>query len=381
MRIKSLLKKIVKSYISYRNYKECGNQFSVNIKKNGFENTKAVGEDDYIKFWRQFSNLVDPYSYRFYSHYLKENKRIIPGGLGNAYIEKYLNPERYRTFYSDKNLYNQYLHPETAVPQTIICRINGGELLDRNFQLAKMGSKIVSYESSAEEVASYIGDIESVVLKPSIDSKGGSGVKLFKKKNGLYISNNQEVLTGGFLLRYGRDFIVQETISQHPFFSQFNPTSVNTMRLCTYRSVCDEEVILFGAALRIGAKGSIADNTHNGGRIVGIDIATGKLGHTTFGEYRRPYDCWNDIDFKESEFLVPYWDAIVEFAKSIASQNHHMRLISLDIALKNDNKPILIEYNVNGFSFGLPICLNQVPFGNRFDEVMDYCLCCKKEEC
>lgn len=40
---------------------------------------------------------------------------------------------------------------------------------------------------------------------------------------------------------FGRDFIIQECVEQSEYISQFNPSSVNTLRLSMYRSVKDNK--------------------------------------------------------------------------------------------------------------------------------------------
>ena len=252
--------------------------------------------------------------------------------------------------------------------------MGGGVLLDDKYKRAQFNGRGIDFSSSDELLAKYLGNSDSVILKPSLDSKGGEGIEKFIRHGSIYVNSDQsKVLSGSFLKTYGNNYLVQEAIKQHPFFAQFNPSSVNTLRICTYRSVVDEEVIVFACALRMGSKGSFTDNTHSGGVIVKVDLETGRIGNVVYGEYRKPYKIWNDIDFESFEGYVPNWKRIIEFAKDVASQIHHMRLLSLDVTLRQNGEPVLIEINVNGFSFGLPMVLNQIVFGCRFDEVVNYC--------
>lgn len=354
-------------------------QFRNYLSKSNIPNKKAQGEDEYLNFWKQFSSKVEPYSYRFFSKYMGYTPKIVPEDIGRCYLEYYLNPIRYRDYYLDKNLYMQYI-PTKCLPKTVLCRINGGRILDSSYKpIFDNDNQYIDENTTEYKLAEMIGGADKLVIKPSIDTCGGIGIKFFSLHDNVYTSTDNVILDGKFLLNLGNDFVMQEYIKQHDFFSFFNPTSVNTLRMCTYRSVTDEKVIVFACALRIGGKGALVDNTHSGGALVKIDPITGELGKYVIGQYRKSYNEWNDIDFEHNNYVVPYWDKIIDFAKLIASQNHHMRLLALDVSVDNNGTPVLIEYNTDDFSFGLPLSLGQIPFGERFQEVVDYCLIKEKE--
>lgn len=57
---------------------------------------------------------------------------IIPEILGNSLLEKQLNPIRYRDFYSDKNVYPMYFLDSQVIPQTLMARIVGGQIVRYN---------------------------------------------------------------------------------------------------------------------------------------------------------------------------------------------------------------------------------------------------------
>ena len=166
--------------------------------------------------------------------------------------------------------------------------------------------------------------------------------------------------------------MLQEAISQHPYLMQFCSSSVNTMRLCMYRSVVDESVVMFAAALRIGHQGSIVDNLHAGGGFVKIDVNSGMLGHVVYNQYGEMSKSLNGVNFDEN-YQIPFWNEIRQYAISIASQIRHMRLLALDVSLDDKNKPRLIEFNVDGFAYWIPMFSGQQVFGDKMEEVIDYC--------
>ena len=249
-----------------------------------------------------------------------------------------------------------------SVPKTLICRINGSVLLDNN---------LMPFE---KDVISICENHERVILKPSIDSSSGQGIIVFELKGDKY-SNGQFFLTKEFLLNYGNNFVLQEIIEQHPDLALFNETSLNTLRIATYRSVKDEKVHVLSAILRIGKKGSNVDNAHAGGRYVGINVENGHLGNYICDQFGQKSVEWNGISFHTGSFRIPCWKDVVIFAKKVAQKVYHHRLLALDITVNTEGKPILIEYNIGGFSYWLFEFTNQKPLGEFTDEIIDYCRC------
>ena len=187
------------------------------------------------------------------------------------------------------------------------------------------------------------------------------------------MSQNGIVLCYDTLIDYYKnDFIIQECISQSTFFSQFNPTSINTIRMAVYRSVTDNQLYVTNVILRIGANGSVVDNAHSGGRFIGINECGGlnKYVCETFGTTAKSF---NGINFSQSDFVIPHYEEIKEFAKNVAKEIPHHRLIALDIGIDKDNKPILIEYNIGAFSYWLFQFSGQPALQGFTDEIINYC--------
>jgi len=325
----------------------------------GIVNKSVTGEEEYITKWSVLSKWVEVSSYRLYSNYCGHIPEIVPEGIGRIIIEEKLNPPRYRDYYNDKSLYPITLG-KGVVPLTLICRINGSVLLNN------------SLEALQDDVESVCLPCTKVVLKPSIDSSSGRGIEIFDFKNGEY-TNGHVVLTNDYLLKYGSNFVLQEAIEQHPNLAYFNKTSLNTIRISTYRSVKDEKIHLLSAILRIGKMGSKVDNAHAGGRYVGVDVCNGRLGNYTCDQYGNKSNIWNDINFSNSSFTIPCWNEIQSLAKEVARRVHHHRLLALDLTVTKENKPMLIEFNIDGFSYWLFEFTNQKPLGNFTDEIIDFC--------
>lgn len=371
---KNTIWRLADNYLHHMSNKFLQKQWRSNCQKNSINpDEPAEGEEEYRSFWAQLDPNVEPYSYRLFSHYMGVTPYVIPEYIGISMIERYLNPRRYRDFYFDKNVFCQ-IYGKDNVAETIIARINGSCLLNGDLNpISSLGKNIKSITS--RELALYIGSqhLKSVILKPSVDSSSGVGVMLFKINQDQFVDSGGNVLDGAFLEAYGNDFVIQKVLNQHPYINQFCSTSVNTLRISAYRSVKDEEIVVSGALMRIGATGSFVDNAHAGGRFVGININDGSIQKTTLDQYGTKINTWNGIDFSKSDFTIPNWDRIIDFARNIASRNKQMRLLALDICLCDDGSPKLVEVNVGGFSYWLYMYCGQDIFDGRLQEVIDYC--------
>lgn len=364
-RIKKVLDKAIHRVRGERQKRECykfySSQFKRYLEIQHFDSKKAEGEEAYRKKWSVLCNRVDPYTYRFFCHFCGFTPNIVPEDIGHSIIEEMLNPKSYRRAYSDKNLFPLFVGPQN-VPRIILCRINGGSLLDS------------AYRCAEKDISHYTGNIDRLILKPSVNSSSGRGIVMFCRNNNSFVAVNEGiVLTKDYLIDYAKDFCLQEAITQHSFMNDLCSSAVNTIRLCLYRSVKNDEPIITASILRIGKNGSIVDNAHAGGMFIGIDVTTGKLGQHVMDQYGNKSEIWNGVDFTNKALFIPNWDMVLDFAKNIGRRILHHRLIALDIAIKEDGKPVLIEYNINCFSYWLFMLTNQECFGDYTDEVIEYC--------
>lgn len=171
---------------------------------------------------------------------------------------------------------------------------------------------------------------------------------------------------------FGKHFIIQECVEQSDYISQFNPTSVNTLRLSMYRSVKNNQCHITGAIMRIGGKGSVVDNAHAGGCYVGIH-SDGCLCKEVLDQFGVKRTVFNGIDFSLGSYVYQNWGNVIEFAKSVGKFVPHHRLIALDIVLDRDNNPHLIEFNIEAYSPWLFQYTIGTAFGEYTDEILDYC--------
>ncbi|MBQ9638008.1 MAG: hexapeptide transferase [Bacteroidales bacterium] len=343
----------LKDYLFYRRH------FRRLLKRLGMPTGACAGEQEHLRYWKQLSPHVEPYSYRLCSHVCHCRPHVIPEDIGHNAIEPVLNPPAYWPVYEDKNMFPRIVGAD-RVPRTVACRIGGGALLDDHFT------------PLPEVDLTHCAD--TLFLKPSVNTSCGDGVKKFVRRDGTHVGlDDGTPLTADYLMAYGDNFVLQEGVVQHPFYAQFNASSVNTLRLIVYRSVRDEQHRVSAGILRIGRRNAPLDNTMTGGCYVGIDIRQGVLGHFAVDRNSRILDQWNDIDLSRTTFQLPLWNETVRFACEVCSHIAHHRLIALDIALTAQGQPTLIEYNIGGFNFWTYNILQQDIFAGETDDVVQFC--------
>ena len=361
MKAKDILKESVYFLRNRKAYRFYSSQFKRYLELHHFEDKKAPGEDAYIELWQSLSKKVEPYSYRFFSHFCGYTPRIVPEDIGHSIIEDVLCPSAYRGVYSDKNLFSLIIGKEN-LPRTLLYRINGGGLLDSE------------YRPADKDILTYLDSVDSVILKPSVHTSSGQGIKKFTRKGDGFVSGDKGVaLTKEYLMSYNDNFCVQEAVEQHPFMSMLCPSSVNTIRIGIYKSVKNDESIVTASILRVGKSGKYVDNAHSGGYFAGIDKRTGELSKYVMDQYGNKIEEWNGVNYAKNQLVIPNWDKVLSFARTIGDKILHHRLVALDIALDKNGDPVLIEYNVGQFSYWLFMYTNQEVFGEYTDEVIAYC--------
>ena len=327
----------------------------------GIKNKHVEGERQYFEKWKVLSKFVDVSSYRLYSHYCGNIPEIVPEHIGRIVIEPKLIPLKYRPYYEDKNMFPIIIGKENT-PQTIICRIDGGTLLDAD------------YNPINKSIDDYLVSYDRVVLKPSVNSCSGRDVRVFQRKGEKFYACGQGTeLSEELLNEYGKDFVLQEAVRQHPSIAYLNKDSVNTIRIATYKSVKDESVHVLAAIIRIGKNGQYVDNAHAGGMFVGVDVKTGQLGEYACDQYGHKEKIWNGIDFSKEKIQIPNWEKVISFSQYVGKKVIHHRLLAMDISVNEEGNPVLIEYNLGGFSYWLFEFTNQKPLGDFTDEIIEFC--------
>lgn len=330
----------------------------------------AQGEKDWKEKWKPLQKSPSVNCYRKYAAVVDHPLDIIPMDMMNTKIQPVLNPNRFRPYYTDKNTFVQ-LYGEENVPVTVAGRIDGSYYRGK-------------YETTGTEKPELeIGsDVDALIAKPSRDTYGGRGIILFKRdRDGKFRwnENPEEELSVELLDRlFGDNWILQHKMRQHSFMARFNPTSVNTIRVHVYRSPVTGNTDVAALCLRVGGKGKWFDNIHGGGFCVGVNLATGKVGHLCADGKGNPTQNTCDIDLEHEEIYIPDFKRLKEFAIRMGEKVLHHHSLAEDIMIDEHGNFKLIEINFGPFDANMYMATGSTPFGIYTDEVLNYCASRKK---
>lgn len=262
----------------------------------------------------------------FYSRTGVFNKEYVPNNLYHCELMPKANATKYGVL-NDKNLCSFLFSGENIV-HSILKNMNGYYYYE--------GRPV-----SEEEAVSLCQNMENVVIKPSLKSEG-KGVQLFSAKNGVTDLNGKTVAQ--LFKEYKKDFLVQERVRQHERMAALNPTSVNTMRILSYRS--GMEVLIIYSVVRIGRSGSVIDNQCAGGISTTIS-KEGKLGKEAFGGFSKDNIVATDTGVVLENYQLPSHDKAIEMVKRLHLKLPFFDLVGWDVAIQEDGEPVLIEFNTN----------------------------------
>lgn len=307
-------------------------------------------EKAHLELWRPLRRDISLDTLRVcYGVSGKACAEIIPEELYVSEIEPCLNRCREAAYLANKNFYNRWF-PSEIFPRPFLHNIDG-DFYDGQYQ-----------PLPPSEVETLVRHLPyPVVLKPSLGPGGGRGVQFVRDPDTLLAA-----------LRGKSNLVVQELIHQHPFFSQFNNTCLNTLRVCTYRSVRDNRVHVLNITMRMGKGGSL-DNETAGGIVCNIHD-DGTLNHYALDKYAVKFTEHPDTHIRfDAGHVVPQLDELRSLAVRVAQDVYLTRLTSLDATLDDTGRWRLIEINLYGQTIRFAQYAGKPFFGRFTEEVIEYC--------
>lgn len=305
--------------------------------------------DEHVKIFSKLGKVhLDWYKYFTLVRQI-EDPKYVPEDIWHVEIEPRLNNKSYAKAFNDKNLFELHI-PAEYLPKTIIHCI-AGVLYDVKY-------KTISKSEAFEILSKHT----QFVVKKSIDSGGGKGIKLY---NGF---NNIEQI----FQNHGKDFIVQEKAEQSEWFARFNVSSINTIRIMTYRSVIDEKVHVIQALFRMGKQESFVDNQSSGGIACGVDLISGKLNEWGSDKLSVKFFENNGVKFKDCG-VIPNFEKLKSECIEIAKKRFHERFLVFDTWQDVEGNVKLME--INNVNIGIEdLQKNNGPLlGNFTQEIVDFC--------
>jgi len=364
-----MIKKAIQNVYKVLKYFNSENKYARKIYriKKYLRIEKSVINKEYrqkhLLYWKQLKKNVNPTWFDVY--YFVTNKPdiyFVPENIYYNIIESKLNNREISFAYKDKNFYDLFYAKENLFPECIIRNIEGF-FYDQNYKALSPNDELFSV---------ILSKYQRVLVKPSIDSGGGRKIQLFNKVQNKFKNKNVDELSLNYLKQnFNCNYLIQNFIEQAPFFSQFNPSSMNTARIFTYRSVVTNEVISLKSVLRIGKKGSFVDNQAAGGISCNIN-ENHSLNNYAIDKFGNKYFEYNGIIFSDLP-KVPMIEDMKNIAVNLAEKNIYSRLIGFDFCLDIDGRVRLIEINNQFAEINFFQMNSSSLFGKYTDEIVRFC--------
>ena len=354
------LRKALKSYTNFVYGKKLRE-----LKKSApdlFKPRNPEKEQEHLRLWKKLDPKVNIGWFRFFANLSGiDDPNYVPDNIYHAIIEKNLNDINYAWVFADKNFYQRNFG-EKYFPKTYLRNV-AGSFLDRDYSLIS--------EKTAKSL--FEGIKSDMIIKPSIDSNSGLNVIKLKYVNNHYFMGSKSVNWDFILSMYRKNYLIQEVAFQHDRLAVLNQSSVNTLRVFTYRSVSDDTIFIKSIILRIGRAGQSVDNGHMGGLICGIDT-NGNLSPKSSTVEGVTCESNPDHGYLFKNKQIPCLESVKKTCCKVADMVYPSRNLSFDITIKEDSKPLIIEINTFGQGAHASQFFTSGLFGNHTNEVINYCL-------
>ncbi len=290
---------------------------------------------------------------KYFKTYFKFDWKSIGNGKGLAVLfdclksriidgtntEQFVTLEFYRKSQRERNLF--VTNRKTVRIEKISMRgVSDGELSSIRNKVAfnEKYSKFVhrhylsTVNHSEEEIISFIKHFGKVLAKPVAETQG-RGIELIT-----YDDEKADFLAKKLT---SFEYIIEEYIHQHHLISEINPTSVNTIRLCT---VLDKNhtAHVIGAAIRCGGENSTVDNFHHGGVAYPIDVENGIVcGKGKTNSDNKTYARHPSTGKLMIGLEIPHWNLVIDSVKEAAEMSDRIAYLGWDVAITEDGIEIV----------------------------------------
>lgn len=278
-------------------------------------------------YWARFGVRIGDYSWHrmYYAVTGLHDPRFMPDDFVGLCLYKYYNDPAYVDAWRDKNMFERLL-PRLRFPEVLGRRIRG------RYQ---DGSGLTLEEGRFARTILEQANGDHVIVKDARLSGHGRGVRKYK------VSTADEALLLIKDWSSSDNYVVQRCIRQHEVLAEFNESSVNIVRLLTWRR--GDRVDLLFAALRYGMPGEITDDCSRDGaeilNVVGIDEGGSMRGEA--------YGLDGDVVGRFPRAgLIPSWTKMVEYTKLAHLGLDSFDLVGWDFTVDGLGTPICLEYNI-----------------------------------
>lgn len=343
-------------YINSRNDIAWGDYYFLNHVAPSDFNHK-LHKKELSKFWESKGFKCSMMFDDFYSQFTGvHSDRYIPMDIYYFYILPCLNRFDFRLAYTDKNMYRT-IFPNLNQPETIVKCMNGCYYIGDT-----------QYSSFQMVIETLLSVKHECIIKPTVDSCNGVGIAKLKYSD---VEGLKDILAS-----YGKNYIVQKKVKQHSEMARLNTSSLNTLRVFTYRTLDGVIHYMEGKTFgRFGGTDSVMDNGSAGGGLIKVNDDGTVDDKIVFFNRMAHGSLEKDKGIKN--FVIPRFADIKKLVVKQHENLPHFDFIGWDISIEENGIPIFIEFNIEPSIEG-PQMISGPFFGNYFDDMLERLIGAKK---
>jgi len=261
------------------------------------------------------------------------------------HLQDVLDDDELNDILGDKIYFNAY-YERSGIPLPRQLGYNIREKLILKDKNASVSLELVTPEKTLAAIEKLLAASTngSIFIKP-IRGSGGHGTRRIRSGD-----VRQEMIAELQAYLVSGSFIVQDEVVQHREMARLNPSSLNTIRIDTFKAPGGRPEVL-SAFLRMAMGDNCVDNIGEGGLYVGVNLEDGTL------KQHAIRDLWLDTaDFSAHPktgvqfqgFQIPFFED-VQRAAIEAAHWIPKALVGWDIAV-SETGPIVIEGNTRYYN-------------------------------
>lgn len=139
------------------------------------------------------------------------------------------------------------------------------------------------------------------------------------------------------------DCLLEQCIIACEELAAFHPASLNTIRVVTISN--GSRCKVFGALFRMGAHGSVIDNTHAGGVYASINVETGTIDIPAIDAHNNHYHAHPDTGIQIKGFRIPKWELIIATCQKASQTIPDIHFAGWDLCVNQAGQVEIIEGN------------------------------------
>lgn len=308
----------------------------------------AEAKQEALAYWRERGiELSSTEWHRYY--YAKTGNidpRFVPDDVFHRVIRPRMNDIHMAAAWSDK-AYTDWVVRDVKTVRSVLRCVNG-RLLNEQFELI---------DRKAANV--ILNSYEALVLKPTMFTDTGKNVVLA----------HAPFAIDDILAKYGRFFVVQIPLRQHPDMALLNESSVNTIRVDTV--LFDKEAHAIPAIVKVGRPGDFTDNGGGDKQRVFLGV-----NHGCYTDFAFDHDC-NKFYSLPNGFAfagqkIPFLREICRAAEKAHTRVPHFGLAFWDMSVDVNGEPVIVEMNLRYPDSYIPQVASGPFFGDYTEEVLKY---------